>query len=788
MAVGGLDSAISGLKVAQQQLSVLANNISNASTPGYTRKILPQSAVSIQGQGVGVKADTMIRNVDTGLSREFWTQTSQVAALGVTSTYLTKIQQFHGDPALEISISAEMGKLRDQFSALSDSPEDASIQRLVVDQASTVAKKIRNFGSMITQMRNDAQTEMNTSVVHINDLLGQAATLNKKIQQAIYVNRSTAELEDQRDNVIQKLSEEIQVTTFKRSDGVLVVQTSQGIMLADERAETLYFNPVTLGNQSYYPGGGAAGLYVGGNPATVLNAIDITTSDIGGKLGALTDLRDTTLPRQAAEIDELAQKMAQRFDQQGLRLFTDFAGNIPLNTAPVPNPPGPLTPVPYVGFASALQVNDRILADNSLVQTGTALTDLPVPSGSNEVVRRVIDFVFGDVDYQQATGTIDVRAAATGTTTLQQWLGLYSSNTVTGTRNLGTYGDVNALISAGGTVFTPASGPATDKFTLTFEESRTGAGPVTVTIDLSDAMANNPIGGGINDGLDQIIAEINAQITAASVPASLAAVAGRNAYGQMVITTRGDLTIDASGAGGMGDAGLTFLGLTADTYETTDPYIDIQVGNDPSKRVTIEPGDDETDLLAKLEYDPLLGTGVPGLYANIGAGGRLTLRPGGDDSNGGPRFGGDIKILGGPFATNGTGGAGIASGSNVLQALFGSNTPVTSVPYTTTGPFRTGNLGPGANIDTGVLGSSSILDYGQKMISRQTEEITQVNDSSKDETNYRDLVKKQLLDQSGVNIDEELATLIIVQTAYSASARAITAINSTFQELLDAFR
>ena len=39
-----------------------------------------------------------------------------------------------------------------------------------------------------------------------------------------------------------------------------------------------------------------------------------------------------------------------------------------------------------------------------------------------------------------------------------------------------------------------------------------------------------------------------------------------------------------------------------------------------------------------------------------------------------------------------------------------------------------------------------------------------------------------------LNIDEELGNLIVVQTAYSASARVLTAVDELFQELLNAVR
>jgi flagellar hook-associated protein 1 FlgK len=49
MGLSALDAALSGLRVSQQQINVISNNVANASTPGYTRKILPQSSQALLG-------------------------------------------------------------------------------------------------------------------------------------------------------------------------------------------------------------------------------------------------------------------------------------------------------------------------------------------------------------------------------------------------------------------------------------------------------------------------------------------------------------------------------------------------------------------------------------------------------------------------------------------------------------------------------------------------------------------------------------------------------------------
>ena len=109
---------------------------------------------------------------------------------------------------------------------------------------------------------------------------------------------------------------------------------------------------------TYYPGGGI--------PAIMLGGADVTRQLQGGQIGANITLRDTTLPTDQAELDELSQNMATRFASNGLTLFTDPAGNVPVATPP-PAQNG------YVGFPSAIQVNPGRAVQPVAVRDGDAV-------------------------------------------------------------------------------------------------------------------------------------------------------------------------------------------------------------------------------------------------------------------------------------------------------------------------------------------------------------------------------------------------------------------------------
>ncbi len=802
MGIASLDAALAGLRVSQQQISVISNNVANVSTPGYTRKLLPQSSQSVAGVTVGVRTETIIRNVDLNLERDLWTQVSSVGELDVQQSYLNRIQQFHGPPDAELSVAAEISRLRDSFSALSDVPDDPFVRESVVNDSVATANKINDLADLLNTLRNDAQNDIEQTVNRINDLLEQVAELNDQIQDNTTIGRTTAQYEDQRDEAIKELSGLIEVSFFQRGDGVLVVQTNRGVELATEEATLLQFNPTPVSATSSYPGS-INGIFIG-DPSQP-SAVDITAADPGGRLGGLLTLRDETLPRQTAQIDELAYNLARRLDAQGLRLFTNRVGTLPGNTAPDPTTDPP-TSVEYVGFASEIQVNELIIDNNELLRDGTF--GATVQAGSNEVIRRVLEFGFGSVEYQLAENqdlATQVDLLNTGGDDLQTLLGLPSSNQLLGGRDLSAFASVGDLItSANGALDDP-----NDQFQITFEETRAGLGPDTITIDLSDA----DLVAGV-DALDQLVNYINGLAGAVDPALNVVASAGPN--GQLQINTSGSYEVDSNfGPTGIGQDGLNFLGLSDNAGAPVlpeDPYFDVQVGNNDPVRITLEPGDTSVELLNKLQAVPSLAVDT----VNFAIDGVLRLRAGEDFDN--PDFGGDIRIVGGPFETSGatyasppatTVRTAIDDGVNITSALFGtysvsggavvdepiirdvgyaSETNASLGPPVPTTSFRQDFLGPQADISTGVIGSSTLIDFAQKMVNQQTQETILIETRQLDEESLRDALETQLLNESGVNLDEELGNLIVFQTAFSASARVVTAVDELFQELLSVLR
>ena len=76
-----INNALSGLAASQQGLAVISQNVSNANTEGYSKKVANQSTVIVAGVGNGVRIDEVTRLADAFLTNESRVATSANAAI-----------------------------------------------------------------------------------------------------------------------------------------------------------------------------------------------------------------------------------------------------------------------------------------------------------------------------------------------------------------------------------------------------------------------------------------------------------------------------------------------------------------------------------------------------------------------------------------------------------------------------------------------------------------------------------------------------------------------------------
>src|SRR5882757_6105668 len=91
-------SALSGLRATQSGMAVVANNVANAGTPDYTRKVL-QNQEAITGDSAnGVRTGQVQRILDTLVQRQLWTESAGGAYSSTKVDYHTRLDTLFGTP------------------------------------------------------------------------------------------------------------------------------------------------------------------------------------------------------------------------------------------------------------------------------------------------------------------------------------------------------------------------------------------------------------------------------------------------------------------------------------------------------------------------------------------------------------------------------------------------------------------------------------------------------------------------------------------------------------------
>lgn len=399
-----IHNALTGVRVAQQSLDTVSHNIANAQTPGFTRKSLPQQSVIAGGVGIGVRAGEVVRQVNGALQREAFRQNGTTLGLEIRENYLRKVEMLNGRPEDETSLASTLSDLRVSFEQLSATPESRTLQLNAINMAQRLTRELNRMSAGIRQIRNDVQADLDNAIESVNTELRKIHELNEAIVRETRASRSTADLEDMRDAALRKLAEFVDISYARTTDNRMVVLTRTGQTLVEREAYTLSFTPSTLDDFSYYrasPPGNVAPIQLG-DPAT---GPDITLQLAGGKIGALLELRDQTMPTMTAQLDEFAHKLALRFRAAGMSIFSDDMSRPytdPLFVSPPVGdgariPPDIAGPNGYVGLAGRLMLSPET-ANPEFLRYGNAGVPTVPPNlaVANGIIVRVLDVAFGE--------------------------------------------------------------------------------------------------------------------------------------------------------------------------------------------------------------------------------------------------------------------------------------------------------------------------------------------------------------------------------------------------------
>ncbi|MBR1214227.1 flagellar hook-associated protein FlgK [Bradyrhizobium sp. JYMT SZCCT0180] len=309
-----LSTAMSGLRATQASLALVSSNVANAETPGYVKKTLNQVAGTTGEFGSSVLINGVNRQLDQYLQTQLRTENSGASYSTVRSTYLANLQNVYGNPDESGTIENAFNTLLTAMQNLSTSPDSQSARIGAVAAAQAMAQQLNSTTQGIQNLRANAESGINDSVISANNAMARIAAINVQLQNNGQTDASTASLLDQRDQYIDQLSQLIDIRTVTNNLNQVTIFTNSGVQLVGTEASQLSFNaqgtmtPNTL--YSNDPTKNNVGTITINFPHGGSYDMVSTNSIRSGKIAAYLELRDKTLVQAQAQIDQFAASMS----------------------------------------------------------------------------------------------------------------------------------------------------------------------------------------------------------------------------------------------------------------------------------------------------------------------------------------------------------------------------------------------------------------------------------------------------------------------------------------------
>jgi flagellar hook-associated protein 1 len=304
-----LSTSVSGLLAFQQALDVTSNNIANAATTGYSVENIELTPQPGQGTadgyiGGGVEVAGVVREYSELLAQQVRTSQANYSSTNTLATQAAQIDNLLS--ASSTGLTSTLQSFVNALQTLSSSPTSTSSRQALLSEAQALVQQLTGYDSQIQQYGSALEQQIGSDVTQINSLASGIATLNSQIATALAGGQTPNQLLDQRDNLIDQLSQYVSVNTATESDGAMDVYIGSGqALVTGSSAQQL----TTIPGQ-YNAAELDVGLVSAGGTA------DVTSEISGGELGGLLAARNQVLDPTQNALGQISVGLATIMNQQ----------------------------------------------------------------------------------------------------------------------------------------------------------------------------------------------------------------------------------------------------------------------------------------------------------------------------------------------------------------------------------------------------------------------------------------------------------------------------------------
>lgn len=227
--------ATTGMYVNQASLSVVSNNLSNITTPGYSRQQITgaeRTASKLDGTsyGCGSSVEEIARARDTFLDQTYRQINGKAEYYNTKYALLEdgqKLLNEYGTYSSSVSSSKGLQQtIKNFFDGWDQLYKDAGSQSSrsnVMGYATALVDTFNQINTQLTEMQQDAGNRVKDGVNTLNSYAQKIVTLNKEIALAETNGSENGNLRDQRDALLDKMSSLANISVTEQANGALNV-------------------------------------------------------------------------------------------------------------------------------------------------------------------------------------------------------------------------------------------------------------------------------------------------------------------------------------------------------------------------------------------------------------------------------------------------------------------------------------------------------------------------------------------------------------------------------------
>ena len=315
-ASSGIEIGRRALQAQQTALQVTSHNIANVNTPGFSRRTVDLTNVGGgSGVGLGVDVSSVLRQRNVFLDAQARVEQQVLGRWEAMERALTGIEGIFNEPTgagsseagtifnepSGLGLSGSLSRFWNAWQDVANVPESGAARAAVRQEADFLANTMHQIYGQVADSRRGLDEGIVRQAQEINDILDSLAVINREIQRSGFDGGVGGDLADERDRLLEDLSNRVDISVIEKDNGQVSVLLSGHNLVQQNQATHLDVRSVT---QNDFP------------TSIVFFSDDGSLAQIReGQLRGMMEVRDTTIPDILTRLDILAATMVQEVNR-----------------------------------------------------------------------------------------------------------------------------------------------------------------------------------------------------------------------------------------------------------------------------------------------------------------------------------------------------------------------------------------------------------------------------------------------------------------------------------------